>query len=127
MEQNLIQQLTEGFQLLWTFINVVFVIVFILLSWLTNDSAEANNAVSWMTWYDKIPKVLRTLGFGVLLAILFAWTFRYNERLDVFKMLMSIMTGMIVYKIGIDKALRWISKKVFGWEFPEKKEEKKPE
>ena len=120
MEQSIITQLTDGFMLFSQMINWLFIVVFIIMAWITNDSAEANNAHSWFSWYAKIPKVLRTLIFGILLALLFAWTFEYSQRLDVFKMLMSILLGMVVFKIGIEKALRFISVNVFKWDFTKK-------
>jgi len=96
------------------FINWLFVVVFILLAWLINDTAEAKNKATWFSWFDKIPKTLRSLAIGLLLAALFYWGFGYSSRTEVMSLIFSVIVTMVIYKIGVDKVLRWISKRFFG-------------
>ena len=104
------------------FIYWLFVVVFILLAWLINDTAAAKNKLTWFSWFDKIPKTLRSLGIGLLLAALFYWGFGYSGRTEVMSLIFSVIVTMVIYKIGIDKVLKWISKRFFGINFEDIKE-----
>ena len=92
------------------FVNWLFVIVFILLAWLINDTAENKNGANWFNWFNRIPKILRSLGIGLLLAAVFYWGFNYHHRQEVMGLMFSIVVTMVIYKIGVDKVLRWVSK-----------------
>lgn len=112
IKQSLFDNLQVGLQSFLGMINWLYVIVFIIISWLINDATDAENKFMWLSWYGKIPKVLRSLVFGILLIGIFYWAFNYTTRIEVINMLFSLLASMILYKFGIDKILRFISERL---------------
>lgn len=98
--------------------NWQFIIVFMLTTWLINDTAEATNVGTWFNWLTKIPKIIRTLVIALLNIILFAWAFQIHGRIEIFYLIISTLLSMVAYKIGINRILRWASKKL-GYKFDE--------
>ncbi|MDD5358564.1 MAG: hypothetical protein PHX80_05415 [Candidatus Nanoarchaeia archaeon] len=97
-------------------VNWLYILIFMLLAYLINDFTDATNVANWLTWLSKIPKAIRSLIIGLLLIIVFAWAFGLPSRFDVFRMLLSLLMAMVIYKFGIDKAFKWISTR-FGLKF----------
>ncbi len=94
------------------FVNWFYVLVFIIITWLISDHAASINRAGWLSFWDRIPKVLQSLIIGFLLIPLFYWGFSYSGRHDVMSMLFSMLAGMVIYKIGIYKLLSWCSRKM---------------
>lgn len=111
VESFSISAITESFKMLVTSVNWLFVIVFILTAWLVNDTSEATNTVS-VSWFTKIPKSIRALIIGLLCVVLFAWVNQTHSREEIFKLIISLLLSMVIYKFGIKKALRFISTRI---------------
>lgn len=112
IEETVFESIINGAMEFLGMINWLFVVVFIIVAWLMNDTAEATNGASWFSWWAKIPKVLRTLIAGVLLMGAFVFLFDYRTKPEITEMLFGIVMSMVIYKIGLDKFLRWISQKL---------------
>jgi hypothetical protein len=80
-----------------------------LVTWLLNDTSEATNTLT-VTWFTKIPKAVRALILGFVCILVFAWVNQTASREEVFKLLLSLLIAMVIFKFGIDKILRFISK-----------------
>lgn len=92
-------------------VNWLFVIVFMLVTWLVNDTSEAINTNS-PNWFNKIPKVIRALFIGILGIIIFAWTNQVQSRSEIFKLILSLLMAMVIFKFGINKILRYLSTRI---------------
>ncbi len=92
-------------------VNWLFVIVFMLVTWLVNDTSEAINTNS-PNWFNKIPKVIRALFIGILGIILFAWSNQVQSRSEIFKLILSLLMAMVIFKFGINKILRYLSTRI---------------
>jgi Mn2+/Fe2+ NRAMP family transporter len=106
----------EAFKQFISYINWLFVLIFMLSTWLINDTADATNFGLAFNWLNKIPKALRTLIIGFNVLILFAWTFGLHTKIEVFKLVLSLLISMVIYKFGINKIFNWISQR-FGLKF----------
>lgn len=113
----LINNLFDAVKQIFSYVNWVFLIIFIVVTWLINDVTDAENCAQWLTWFSKIPKVIRVLIFGVLQIMFFAWAFEATARIELFKLMLSLLFSMVVYKIGINKFLKAISTRLFGLKF----------
>lgn len=126
IEQTIIQSIQEGFLNFLRMVNWLFVVVFIILAWLINDTAESTNKyTTWLNWWSAIPKAFRTLIAGFILIAIFAWAFDYNTKQEITEMLFGIIVSMVIYKIGIKQFLTWVSQRLgFKFENTEKIPEK---
>lgn len=113
MENNLY----EGLEQFYGYVNWLFIIVFILSAWIMNDSIEAKNKVIKLNWFEKIPKIIRSLFIGIIWAVFFYWAFGYDNRKEVTGLVFSMLMSMVLYKCGIDYILKLISKKILGFDF----------
>lgn len=111
VESFSISAIVDSIKLLVASVNWLFVIVFILTAWLVNDTSEATNTVT-ATWFTKIPKSVRALVIGLLCVVLFAWVNQTHSREEIFKLIISLLLSMVIYKFGIKKVLRFISTRV---------------
>lgn len=116
-EMIAVNNLLEGFKIIFSYINWVFLIIFIVVAWLINDITDAKNIASWLLWLKPIPKAIRALIVGILLIILFTWVFKLKTPFEIFKLIISLLFSMVVFKIGIDKVLKAISTRLFGLKF----------
>jgi hypothetical protein len=101
--------ISDSIKLLVSSVNWLFVIVFMLVTWLLNDTSEATNTLT-VTWFTKIPKAVRALILGFVCILVFAWVNQTASREEVFKLLLRLLIAMVIFKFGIDKILRFISK-----------------
>lgn len=127
VSESVINHIKDGTLSFIDLINWLFIIVYVVITWLFNDLSAANNTAKWLNWFNKIPKMLRSFLMGLFIAILFYWVFGYNERLDVFALFCSILMGMVIYKIGIDKIFSYISKYWLKLNFESKSSNTQPE
>jgi len=116
IESFSIASITEAAKLFVSYINWVYVLVFMLATWLINDTADASNVGNWLAWFSKISRSARSLIVGVLLILLFAWAFNLTGRMEVFKMILSLILAMVIYKFGINKIFAWLSARL-GFKF----------
>jgi len=120
VEEEFKENVIGGFSDLVKLLNYLFIAIFIVSAWLINDTADAENAVKWMNWWSKVPKILRSLIIGAVWIVIFIWVFRYTAREEIFGLILSLLASMVIYKVGIDKLLRWLSVKS-GMKFADKK------
>jgi hypothetical protein len=118
-EAFLIKNIWEGFQQVFVYVNIQYCTVFIVATWLINDTIDAQNFAPAFTWLTKIPKGIRVLLLGFILMFVWAWAFKYSLRMDFFRLLISMLISMAVYKIGIKQVFTFISVKIFGFKFQE--------
>jgi hypothetical protein len=110
VHESLVSNVKDGFLTFILFVNWLYMTVFILSAWLINDVSDAvNPSTKWMNWFNKIPKILRSIIIGIVWAIVFYWGFEYESRIEVMEMVFSMLLGMVLYRIGINKVLKWIS------------------
>ena len=112
IKESFIDHIISGSTSFINMINWLFVVVFIIICWLINDISASEEKFKWLNWYAKIPKILRSLISGILLMTVFYWAFQYKTRIEVVEMLFSILFSMVIYKIGIDKVLNWVSQRL---------------
>jgi hypothetical protein len=108
-QESLTTSLHGAFSDFISYINWLYLIVFILIAHIANDITEASNTPNY-PFIEKIPKILRVIIIAVLLMVLFAWSFKMTKRLDFFKMFVTVVVATFIYKIGIEKVLRFFSK-----------------
>jgi hypothetical protein len=104
--------ITDSVKHLISSVNWFFILVFMLVTWILNDTSEAVNTGSWFNWFAKIPKGLRALSIGLFGIVLFAWTFKITGRTEIFNLVLSLIMAMAVYKLGVDKIFRFISTRI---------------
>lgn len=94
------------------YVNWLYLVVFMLLTWLVGDYSQATNKAQWLSFLSKLPRLLLAAIVGILLIGVFYWGFDYSGKEDVMKMLFSILTALVIYKIGINRVFAWLSKKL---------------
>lgn len=111
-----IASITDAVKIFVSYINWVYVLVFMLVTWLINDSVDASNVVTWLNWLNNVPRALRSAIIGGFLIILFMWVFKFTGRVEIFKMLLSLLLAMVIFKFGINKIFSWLSNRL-GFKF----------
>ena len=117
MEDTLTYIFNNGLEDFYTHLNPLFMTVIALSMWLLNDSIDATNFAKNFSKFSKIPRLIRSLIPSIFWGVIFYWVFKYNNRLEVFDLILSTFGALIVYKLGVCKLLRWVSVKVFKLEF----------
>jgi len=112
LQQSFFDSLQVGIMAFLNMLNWLYVVVFIIVSWLINDATDADNKFYWLRWYSLVPKIIRSLISGLLLIVLFYWAFNYHTRIEVVNMIFSLLFSMVLYKFGIDRILRFISERL---------------
>lgn len=114
--------ISEGVKLFLSFLNFTYITVFMLSAWLINDLSEAVNSFRFLNFLQAVPKFFRSGMVGIAWAIIFYWAFKYNSRLDVIALLFSMLTGLVIYRIGIKKVFEYISQNMIGLIFNTEKD-----
>lgn len=114
MEQFFIAQLWEGVKTFFANMDMVFVVVFILVTALINFGAKHPNKVKWLNWTQTYP-VLFVFSWGVLMAIVYAFLNDLGTKVEITKLLYSVIFGMVLWKlVGINKLEKWIQTKFWN-------------
>lgn len=111
VESFSLSAITDSVKLLINSVNWLFVLVFMLVTWLLNDTSEATNTKQ-IAWFTRIPKAIRALFIGLAFIWLFAWVDQTTTREGIFKLILSLLMAMVIFKFGIDRILRYISKRL---------------
>lgn len=106
------ENLTEALDQFASNLNLVFVISFILLTWVFNTTVSAKNFGKGFTFFEKIPKILRVLVLGVVLVIIFVFVGGYSSKEDIFALFLSMIASMVIWKIGVEKIFKLITEKI---------------
>lgn len=112
LEKSIVEHFVAAGKDFLQYIDWLFMIVFIIITWLTSKSASATNMASWLNWLAKVPNLLIALGIGLILTVIFYYLFDYSGKEGIRTMLMSLLFSLVVYKIGIDKFLKWLFGKI---------------
>jgi hypothetical protein len=113
-QQSVISSATEGFKTFLDRIDWIYLIIFVVAAWLINDFTDANNLSKWLDWLQKWPKALRTFLLGLVLIPIVGY-FNYSTvRDEYFNLLLSLVFGMVLYKMGLNYLFGIISSRVFG-------------
>lgn len=113
-QQSMISAAAEGFKTFLARIDWIYLIIFVVIAWLVNDFADAANLGKWLNWLQKWPKALRTFALGVILIPIVAY-FNYSTvRDEYFNLVISLVFGMVLYKMGLNYIFEIISSRVFG-------------
>lgn len=111
MENLFLNNLLEGLRQFFEAANWVFIVCFMLLTWLFNSYTDSDKKAGWLTFLSKIPKAVRTLILGIVLAWIFAWLFDLKTKEQFSSLFFSIIIAMVIWKIGIDKMFKWLAQK----------------
>ena len=108
MEQEYLTKFMEGIRMFMDMANWPFTAFFMIWTVILNMTvgksiAKKNNKVT--SWIKQVPKAYWVILQGVILAGLWAYFFRYSTREDVAGLLFSITIAMVIYKMGIQKAI----------------------
>lgn len=113
-QQSVISSATEGFKTFLDRIDWIYLIIFVVAAWLINDFTDATNLSKWLDWLQKLPKALRTFLLGIVLIPIVAY-FNYSTvRDEYFNLVISLVFGMVLYKLGLNYLFSIISSRVFG-------------
>lgn len=113
-QQSVISAAQDGFKTFLGRIEWIYLIIFVVLAWLVNDFADAANMGKWLDWLTKIPKGLRTFLLGLVLMPIVGYFNHSAVRDEYFNLLISLIFGMVLYKLGLNYLFGIISTKVFG-------------
>ena len=124
IEKTIVDHFVQAVKDFLGYVDWLFMVVFIVITWLINGAVCDKNKFGWLDWMQKIPRLLIALGIGLILTVAFYYLFDYSGIIGIRTMLMSLLLSMVVYKIGIDKFLKWIFGKI-GIKFSETMPENK--
>jgi hypothetical protein len=99
------------------YLNPLFMVVLVLSMWLLNDSIDSTSFMKNFSRFSKIPRMIRSVIPSVVWGIIFYWVFRFNNRIEVFDLILSTLAALVAYELGICKVLRSISVKIFKMKF----------
>lgn len=113
METTFISQILSGITQFFQSVNWLFVIVFIVVSWLLNEGTESESSFRWLNWLKKIPKAWRTFMGGLILAVLFAFLYDIRSKIDFASLIYSLLVSMVIWKLGINTFFTWFKSKIW--------------
>jgi hypothetical protein len=111
MENLVFNNFMDGFKLLLSYLNTVFIIVLISSIWIFTKLAESGNHAQYLNWARKLPKFLWALIFNIFWVLAFVYFFRMGERIEIFQLLISSIAAAFIYGMGIKNILAWLVKK----------------
>jgi hypothetical protein len=114
-QQSVISAATDGFNTFLQLMDWIYIIIFVVLAWLINDLTDAKNTATWLNWYQKIPKVVRTFILGLILMFVFGYFYRSIEREEYFSLFSSLIFSMVLYKLGLNWMFDKMSTYLFGF------------
>lgn len=109
-----ISKIWGGIVTFWSYLNWVFIVAFIIVSGIFNMYVSAENKALKLNWFRKVPMAIWVLCIGVIMACIFIFSYEIIGKADITGLLWSIIFSMGIYKLGIDKFIRWVAVK-FGF------------
>ena len=113
MEYFFLQALWEAIKAFIGSVNLIFMIIFMLVTWLLNAGSKNPKKFSSMNWIQKIHPALFPLILGFMLAIIYAYLNDMREKADISGLLYAVLLGMVIWKLGFNKFEAWVNKKLF--------------
>jgi len=111
MEELVWQNLQEGFKTLLGYIEWVYMVVFILVTWLFNSYTFSKSKAGHLNVLQRIPPHVWAVIIGMLLAIFWVWGFDCNSKDCIVGLFFTLIFAMVIYKFGIGKLLEYAAKK----------------
>lgn len=112
IETTVIDEIWAAIMTIIGYIDWVLMVTFLAICWLTLPLSEGTNIASWFNWWAKIPKLLQSLVVGILTTCAFWFMFDYSGKAGIITAFFTLLLDMILYRIGIDKAIKWIFSKL---------------
>jgi len=109
-----ISKIWGGIVTFWSYLNWVFIVAFIIVSGIFNMYVSADNKAPKLNFFRKVPMAIWVLCIGVIMACIFIFSYEIVGKADITGLLWSIIFSMGIYKLGIDKLIRWVAGK-FGF------------
>lgn len=110
MEDLFAQNLWEGVKQFFAVCEWMFVALFMLWAWLLNKASESEGKYVWLNWYAKIPKGIRVLSLGIVLAVVYAILFNKVNKDGISSLFFSITVAMVSWNVGINTLDKWINR-----------------
>lgn len=117
-----ISKIWGGIVTFWSYLNWVFIVAFIIVSGIFNMYVSAENKAPKLDWFRKVPMAVWVLCIGVIMACIFIFSYEIVGKADITGLLWSIIFSMGIYKLGIDKLIKWLATR-FGLKFNKEKDE----
>lgn len=117
-----ISKIWGGIITFWGYLNWVFIVAFIIVSGIFNMYVSAENKAPKLDWFRKVPMAVWVLCIGVIMACIFIFSYEIVGKADITGLLWSIIFSMGIYKLGIDKLIKWLATR-FGLKFNKEKDE----
>lgn len=114
MEDLFLGQFMEAVKAFFASVNLVFMLIFMIVTWLLNAGAYHPTKAKALTWITKVHPALFPLILGFLLAVGYAYLNDMRTKTDITGLLYAIILGMVIWKIGINKIEAWLNKKLFN-------------
>jgi len=111
-----ISKIWGGIVTFWSYLNWVFIVAFIIVSGIFNMYVSAENKAPKLNWFRKVPMAIWVLCIGVIMACIFIFSYEIVGKADITGLLWSIIFSMGIYKLGIDKLIKWLATR-FGLKF----------
>ena len=107
---SIVQKIETDVNDFFNLINWQFVGVYVLIIWLIISYSFAKNSAKWLDWIQKIPTGVILIIIGIILILIFMWVFNYTTKMEIFQLFISFLFSGFLYKIGIDRVLKWVAK-----------------
>ena len=108
MEELFYTKLWEAIKIFADAIDWFFVVIFMLITWLTIEGVRML-LKKWQL--GKTAITVFVLVLGVILASLYAYVYAINDKEGVADLFYSVLAGMVIYKVGIDRLLDFVKSK----------------
>jgi len=112
MEDLFITQILEGFKAFLMSIDWLFMVVFMLVTWLFNAGAKHPTKAKPLNFVQKIHPALFPLLLGVIIAIGYAYLRGFKTKDEIASLLYAIIFGMVIWKLGFNKFETWVENKL---------------
>ena len=109
MEELFFTKVWEAIKVFAESIDWFFLLLFIIITWQILEGIK----YAMKKW--KLSKAITTsfvFVLGVLLAIGYAYVYGIEGKSEIADLFYSILFGMILYKVGIDKIFSWMKNKL---------------
>ena len=105
MEELFYTKLWEAVQLFFDGIHWLFVLVFMIITWLV---LEVTAKLLKQKKLDKWVITVAVFALGLILSSLYAYVYDLQNKVDIANLFYSVLMGMVIYKVGIDRLLALI-------------------
>lgn len=109
MEDLFLTKIWEAIKIFADSIDWFFVLIFMVITWLTLEGVSA----LFTKWkLNKAAITIFVLILGFLLASLYSVVYEINDKVGMAELFYSVIAGMVIYKIGVDKLFELIKNKL---------------